>query len=104
MSAGSLILVRALSDATRLEDAAGLVVEVHGSGERVGLRPPLHHDHTPSPLRKQDRQRGTHRAVADDGDVDHVVGWPGVGCLRRAHGLLLSVVAPPFPSRGSSPR
>ena len=72
MSAGSLILAEGFADAARLQDAAGFVVEVDGAGKRVGLRPPFEHDDPPPLLGEQDRQCGTHRAVAHDGDVDDV--------------------------------
>ena len=65
-----------LADATRLEDAPDLVVEVHGARERVGLGPPLQHHDGSSELAEQDRERRADRPVPDDRNV-------GVGVSRH---------------------
>jgi hypothetical protein len=67
-----------VTDAARLQDAPDLVVEVHGTRQRVGLGPALQHRDRPAALGEQDRQRAADRPEADDGDVTgHVVrrGW-----------------------------
>ncbi len=71
-----------LADATRLEDAPDLVVEVHGARQRIGLGPPFQHYDGSSELAEQDRERRADRPVADDRNVG-----VGVNCHHpRARG------------------
>ena len=58
-----------VADATRLDDATDLVVEVHGSRQQVGVGPLLEDRHGPSPLREQDSQHQADGPGADDRDV-----------------------------------
>ena len=54
-----------------LEHAHGFAVEMDGAGQGVDLALSLEHQHRQAILAQQVGQRGTRRAVADDGDVKH---------------------------------
>ena len=64
-------------DARELEDAADLVVEVHGARQRVRLGPALDHLHAPAALAEQDGEGLADRPVADDRDVDPFARYHG---------------------------
>ena len=58
-----------VTDAARLEQSPDLVVEVHRTGQPVGLGEPFEHDDGPALLRQEHREGQSDGARADDRDV-----------------------------------